>query len=264
MNLLNCVPQGVCRIEHARTVLRVCAGYGRWTIEFSLFSFWVRAAAGIGDGDDDNDGIGFSMLCAAPRSFAQDNDVYEWSQEQQGIILSAFYWGFTITQVPGAMLSQRYGGKYVMMLGILFSAICSILTPIVVRESKLNVAFLSFYTSVWSRLLTDSFVSSESRRLRHKFGTNINRWGRVGGNCDFEKAMIYLSAIIQLQLFFFFHGRIERHPFPRLVRIRNLSTENVIFRAVVHAWQIHFGRCLFSLSFCLTHCKRIISDIFLL
>lgn len=62
--------------------------------------------------------------------------MYNWSQEQQGIILSSFFWGYLITQIPGGILSQRYGGKYVFMLGILLSAVCSLLTPNVVRFGK--------------------------------------------------------------------------------------------------------------------------------
>lgn len=70
------------------------------------------------------------------KKFVQNNDVYDWSQEQQGIILSAFYWGFAITQIPAGILSQRYGGKYVFVLGILLSAVCSLLTPNVVQMGK--------------------------------------------------------------------------------------------------------------------------------
>lgn len=66
----------------------------------------------------------------------EDNDVYNWSQEQQGIILSSFFWGYFITQIPGGIFSQRYGGKYVFMLGIMFSAVCSLLTPNVIRLGK--------------------------------------------------------------------------------------------------------------------------------
>ncbi|XP_055314260.1 putative inorganic phosphate cotransporter isoform X3 [Sitodiplosis mosellana] len=78
----------------------------------------------------------FNMTAIFDRLYSGDNDVYGWSQEQQGIILSAFFWGYFITQLPGGLLSQRYGGKYVFMLGILFSAICSLLTPCVVRFAE--------------------------------------------------------------------------------------------------------------------------------
>ena len=32
-------------------------------------------------------------------------------------------------QIPGGMLSERYGGKWVFVLGILFSAIATVVTP---------------------------------------------------------------------------------------------------------------------------------------
>lgn len=135
----------------------------------------------------------------------QDNDVYDWSQEQQGIILSSFYWGFVITQVPGALLSQRYGGKYVMMFGILFSAICSILTPIVVQESKFST-FFSFSSVLYS------FGWHEFLRVRYYCYNDLFH-ARV--NEIFEKATIYQSAIIiQLHNQFFsppqhYHDHIE-------------------------------------------------------
>ncbi|XP_031630362.1 putative inorganic phosphate cotransporter [Contarinia nasturtii] len=68
--------------------------------------------------------------------YSGDNDVYNWSQEQQGIILSSFFWGYLTTQLLGGILSQRYGGKYVFAMGILFSAFCSLLTPFVVRSAE--------------------------------------------------------------------------------------------------------------------------------
>lgn len=73
----------------------------------------------------------------------KDNKVFKWSQEDQGVILSSFFWGYFITQIPGGILSQRYGGKYVFMLGILFSAVCSLLTPNVVRLGIEHVGIIS-------------------------------------------------------------------------------------------------------------------------
>lgn len=141
-----------------------------------------------------------AVLMATKMNFpcaAQDNDVYEWSPEQQGIILGAFYWGFVITQVPGALLSQRYGGKYVMMLGILFSAVCSILTPIVVRESKFEFFsilclffFLHFSTSVWLEYIGIHCCLCGERA---RFMCAERKW-----KLYFERATIYQSAIIQL------------------------------------------------------------------
>jgi len=51
----------------------------------------------------------------------------------QGLILSSFYWGYVITHLPGGMLAERFGGKYSLGLGILSTAIFTLLTPVVVQ-----------------------------------------------------------------------------------------------------------------------------------
>ena len=35
---------------------------------------------------------------------------FEWDQAQQGIILSAFCYGYVLGQIPAGILSDRYGG----------------------------------------------------------------------------------------------------------------------------------------------------------
>lgn len=54
---------------------------------------------------------------------------YDWSQEEQGIILSSFYWGYLISHLPGGLLAQRFGGKPVLGIGILFCGLISLVTP---------------------------------------------------------------------------------------------------------------------------------------
>lgn len=54
---------------------------------------------------------------------------YDWSQELQGIILSSFYWGYTATHLPGGILAEKFGGKWTLGLGILSTAIFTLLTP---------------------------------------------------------------------------------------------------------------------------------------
>lgn len=58
---------------------------------------------------------------------------FEWSESLQGLILSSFYWGYVITHLPGGYLAERFGGKYTLSLGILSTAIFTLLTPVVVE-----------------------------------------------------------------------------------------------------------------------------------
>ncbi|XP_034936137.1 putative inorganic phosphate cotransporter isoform X2 [Chelonus insularis] len=58
---------------------------------------------------------------------------YDWDESLQGIILSSFYWGYVLTHIPGGMLSEKFGGKYSLGLGILSTAIFTLLTPLAVE-----------------------------------------------------------------------------------------------------------------------------------
>ncbi|XP_037911071.1 putative inorganic phosphate cotransporter isoform X2 [Hermetia illucens] len=59
---------------------------------------------------------------------------FDWSEELQGIILSSFYWGYVVTHLPGGMLAEKFGGKYTLSLGILSTAIFTLITPVVVES----------------------------------------------------------------------------------------------------------------------------------
>ena len=47
-----------------------------------------------------------------------------------GQILAAFFYGYIITQVPGGLLAQKIGGRWVFGVGILMTAVLTLLTPI--------------------------------------------------------------------------------------------------------------------------------------
>lgn len=65
------------------------------------------------------------------RNFAAG--IYDWDEKLQGVILSSFFWGYVITQLPGGILAEKFGGKYVLGLGILSTAIFTLLTPAAVQ-----------------------------------------------------------------------------------------------------------------------------------
>ncbi|KAJ8681208.1 hypothetical protein QAD02_016995 [Eretmocerus hayati] len=61
------------------------------------------------------------------------DDLYDWSEPVQGMILSSFYWGYVITQVPGALIAERFGGKHTLGLGMLITAILTMAIPFAVE-----------------------------------------------------------------------------------------------------------------------------------
>ncbi|KAL0841148.1 hypothetical protein ABMA28_014896 [Loxostege sticticalis] len=68
--------------------------------------------------------------------------IFDWSESTQGLILSAFYYGYAITHVPGGYLAERYGGKWTLGIGLLSTAIFTLLTPAVVKAGGATWLFI--------------------------------------------------------------------------------------------------------------------------
>lgn len=64
---------------------------------------------------------------------------YGWSQTTVGIIQSAFFWGYVLTQIPGGYLADMYGGKQVLAAGVVTWSAMTLLTPI---AASTNIAVL--------------------------------------------------------------------------------------------------------------------------
>ncbi|KAG5675847.1 hypothetical protein PVAND_005717 [Polypedilum vanderplanki] len=70
--------------------------------------------------------------------YLQERPGYMWSEQLQGVILGAFFWGYTILHIPGAIISQKFGGKHALSIGILSTAIFTLLTPITIKYGGAN------------------------------------------------------------------------------------------------------------------------------
>ena len=57
---------------------------------------------------------------------AEDNG---WSPTVQGAVMSAFFLGYVTLQIPAGYLSDRFGGKWVLGLGVLFWSLFTLPTP---------------------------------------------------------------------------------------------------------------------------------------
>lgn len=54
---------------------------------------------------------------------------FGWSDTEKGAVLSAFFIGYIVLQIPGGWMARRYGGKLVFGFGVLWPAIITGLTP---------------------------------------------------------------------------------------------------------------------------------------
>ncbi|XP_072949103.1 putative inorganic phosphate cotransporter isoform X2 [Epargyreus clarus] len=77
-----------------------------------------------------------STLDVCPTSTPSNDSVpakpgeFNWTPEQQSIILGSFFYGYVLTQIPGGRIAEIFGGKLVYGVGVLLTAIFTILSPI--------------------------------------------------------------------------------------------------------------------------------------
>ncbi|XP_063974434.1 putative inorganic phosphate cotransporter isoform X2 [Diachasmimorpha longicaudata] len=55
---------------------------------------------------------------------------YEWNSTKQGYLLSSFFYGYVLTQIPFGILAKRYGSKYFLGVGMLINSLFGLLVPI--------------------------------------------------------------------------------------------------------------------------------------
>jgi len=61
---------------------------------------------------------------------AYNGGIYNWDKNEQGFILSSFFYGYLFTQLPGGFLASKYGGKWVFGIGILCTSLLTLVTPL--------------------------------------------------------------------------------------------------------------------------------------
>ena len=64
-----------------------------------------------------------SLLCL-------QSGIFKWDTNKQGLVLAAFFYGYTTTQVLGGLLAQKLGGKWVMLSAVFWTALLTLLTPV--------------------------------------------------------------------------------------------------------------------------------------
>lgn len=79
--------------------------------------------------------------------FAQE---YEWNEKTKSVILSSFFWGYVVTQIPAGQLAERYGPKLLLLISITLCSMLNILTPFCAHVGGWKVRH-SFETRFYQR-----------------------------------------------------------------------------------------------------------------
>ena len=68
-----------------------------------------------------------------------------WDPEKQGLVLSAFFIGYLLTQVIGGRLADRFGAKVVLGLAVLTWSLFTFVTPIAAMAGFAVLIFAASY-----------------------------------------------------------------------------------------------------------------------
>ncbi|XP_058057905.1 sialin [Anopheles bellator] len=61
---------------------------------------------------------------------AVEDGPFIWSEPVQGIILSCYFWGYLVSQIPGARVAESFSARWVMFFSVLINVVCTLLTPV--------------------------------------------------------------------------------------------------------------------------------------
>ncbi|CAH2048148.1 unnamed protein product, partial [Iphiclides podalirius] len=79
--------------------------------------------------------MGVAVLAMTDSTRRNDTSVaiYEWDKKTQGLILSSFFWGYMVMQIPAGLLAKRFGGKPVLLVALMASGVVCGLLPFLVN-----------------------------------------------------------------------------------------------------------------------------------
>ncbi|XP_028044031.1 putative inorganic phosphate cotransporter [Bombyx mandarina] len=112
-------------------------------------------------------------------------DRYDWDEATQGFLLSAFYYGYVLTHLPGGLLAEKFGGKWTLGLGLLLTSVATALTPLAVDYGGATGLFIIRVIEGFGEgPVTPAFVLLMARWVppseRSRFGAMIFGGAQIG------------------------------------------------------------------------------------
>ncbi|XP_034250365.1 uncharacterized transporter slc-17.2-like isoform X2 [Thrips palmi] len=70
-----------------------------------------------------------------------DDMMFDWDEKVRGALLSAFFWGYMVSQVPGGVLSQQLGGSRLLAGALVATSLCTLLLPVCALQGGWEAVF---------------------------------------------------------------------------------------------------------------------------
>ncbi|EDW08139.1 putative inorganic phosphate cotransporter [Drosophila mojavensis] len=73
---------------------------------------------------------------------------YSWDTSNKSLILSSFFWGYVVSQVPSGLLAKRFGAKYVISLSTAVGGVLCFFHPLAAEGSWIYICVLRVLTGI--------------------------------------------------------------------------------------------------------------------
>ncbi|TDG46595.1 hypothetical protein AWZ03_007033 [Drosophila navojoa] len=62
-----------------------------------------------------------------------ENGIFNWSESLQSNLLSCYFWGYMVSQIPSARIAEIYSAKWVFLSAVAINFICTIFSPVLAK-----------------------------------------------------------------------------------------------------------------------------------
>ncbi|RZC32966.1 sialin, partial [Asbolus verrucosus] len=62
-------------------------------------------------------------------SAASEDGPFAWEKKVEGLLLSSYFWGYLIAQLPGGRIAELFSAKWVFFFAVAINVVCALLSP---------------------------------------------------------------------------------------------------------------------------------------
>ncbi|GAB0100078.1 MFS domain-containing protein [Sergentomyia squamirostris] len=135
---------------------------------------------------------------------------FTWNSDQQGVVLSSFFWGYACTQIVGGVLATKYGGNIVFGIGIGASSMLMMLSPWAAKQGLYYLVairiLIGLFEGVTYPSIQDVFANWAPRFEKTAICSTVYTGSHLGTFVSFLLSGIFADNIGWESIFYIFGG----------------------------------------------------------